>query len=149
MKSNILHDTFRIERTFDAPAERVFRAFADLETKTKWFGGPETWVTARRELDFRVGGKEVLSGGPPGGTPHTYEARYFDIVENRRIIYAYDMYVGAQKLSVSLATVELTPHGRRTHLSLTEQGAYLEGTEDGSERRAGTELLMDRLAASL
>lgn len=149
MKRSIVHDTFHIERTFDAAIERVFRAFSDLESKVKWFSGPETWVTARRELDFRVGGTEVLSGGPRGGTPHTYEARYFDIVPDRRIIYAYDMYVGERKLSVSLASVELTPQGSRTHLSLTEQGAYLDGVEDGSERRAGTERLMERLAASL
>lgn len=149
MKRSIVHDTFHIERTFDAAIERVFRAFSDLESKVKWFSGPETWVTARRELDFRVGGTEVLSGGPRGGAPHTYEARYFDIVADRRIIYAYDMYVGERKLSVSLASVELTPQGSRTHLSLTEQGAYLDGVEDGSERRAGTERLMERLAASL
>ncbi|MDF3066013.1 MAG: polyketide cyclase [Polyangiaceae bacterium] len=149
MKLSVVHDTFRIERTFDASPERVFLAFSDLQRKTQWFSGPESWVTVRRELDFRIGGTEVLSGGPRGGEPHTYEARYFDIVPNRRIIYAYDMYVGARKLSVSLASVELTPQGRRTHLALTEQGAYLDGVENGSERRAGTELLMDRLAATL
>lgn len=101
----------------------------------------------------RVGLSHRRHGGaqrwPTRGEPHTYEARYFDIVPNRRIIYAYDMYVGARKLSVSLASIELTPQGRRTHLALTEQGAYLDGVENGSERRAGTELLMNRLAATL
>jgi uncharacterized protein YndB with AHSA1/START domain len=148
-ESSIVHDTFRIERRFQASAERVFLAFADLERKAKWFSGPETWLTARREMDFRVGGKEVLSGGPRGAPPHTFEARYFDIVPNRRIIYAYDMYVGERKLSVSLASIELTPEGDFTRLVLTEQGAYLDGVENGSDRRAGTERLMERLAASL
>jgi uncharacterized protein YndB with AHSA1/START domain len=146
----IVHDTFRIERTFDAAVERVFAAFSNLEHKTRWFSGPASWHTARRELDFRVGGSEVLSGGPAGGALHTFVARYFDIVPNQRIIYAYDMFVGEQKLSVSLASIELTARGaRRTELTITEQGAYLDGVENGAERRAGTEKLMDRLGASL
>jgi uncharacterized protein YndB with AHSA1/START domain len=147
---SIVHDTFRIERTFEASVARVFEAFSNLENKVKWFSGPETWVTARRELEFRVGGQEVLSGGPTGGALHTFVARYFDIVPERRIVYAYDMYVGEQKLSVSLASIELVPRGaRRTELTITEQGAYLDGMEDGSQRREGTERLMDRLGNSL
>lgn len=147
---SIVHDTFRIERTFDASIQRVFSAFSDLENKVKWFGGPESWRTARRELDFRVGGEEVLSGGPVGGPLHTFVARYFDIVPERRIVYAYDMYVGEQKLSVSLASIELVPRAaRRTELTITEQGAYLDGVENGSQRREGTERLMDRLGLSL
>ncbi len=53
-----------------------------------------------------------------------------------------------RKLSVSLATVELEPVGAGTRLSITEQGAYLDGLDDGS-RKHGTAFLMDRLGASL
>lgn len=148
-KRTIAHDTFTIERKFDASPERVFEAFSNLEHKARWFAGPETWLTARREMDFRVGGREVLSGGPEGGALHTFDARYFDIVPNRRIIYAYDMYVGEQKLSVSLACIELAPDGRGTYLRLTEHGAFLDGVEDGSERARGTRGLMDQLARYL
>jgi uncharacterized protein YndB with AHSA1/START domain len=145
----VVHDTFRIERHFDAAPEHVFAAFAGLEAKTKWFSGPEEWLTARRELDFRVGGRELVSGGPRGGLMHTFDARYFDIIPNRRIIYAYDMYVGEQKLSVSLATIELEPSDAGTRLTMTEQGAYLDGVEGGSEREAGTKGLLEKLARSL
>jgi uncharacterized protein YndB with AHSA1/START domain len=148
-KRSVVHDTFRIERHFDAEPERVFDAFANLDAKVKWFSGPAEWLTAKRELDFRVGGREVLSGGPQGGKLHTFDARYFDIVPNRRIIYGYDMFIGDQKLSVSLATIELEPSGSGTRLTMTEQGAYLDGVEDGSEREAGTKGLLEKLARSL
>jgi len=61
---------------------------------------------------------------------------YFDIVQNRRIVYCYDMYVNDEKVSVSLATIEFEPAGKGTKLVLTEQGTkglienlakYLEG----------------------
>ena len=53
-----------------------------------------------------------------------------------------------RKLSVSLATVELEAAGAGTRLSITEQGAYLDGLDDGSRKR-GTAFLLDRLGASL
>jgi uncharacterized protein YndB with AHSA1/START domain len=148
-KRNVVHSTFSLERIYDASPERVFQAFARPESKAKWFGGPEQWRVHQRELDFRVGGREILSGGPAGAAPHTFDARYFDIVPNQRIVYAYDMYVGERKLSVSLATIELQVHGKGTRLIMTEQGAYLDGVEDGSEREAGTKGLLEKLARSL
>jgi uncharacterized protein YndB with AHSA1/START domain len=163
-KRNVVHSTFCIERNYEASPERVFRAFADLESKSKWFGGPDPWVIGKREFDFRVGGRELLTGGPQGTmTASTgpandadcavegsrFEARYFDIIPNQRIIYAYDMYVGGRKLSVSLATVEVTAQGKGTRLTVTEQGAYLDGVEDGSQREEGTRWLLDKLGKSL
>ena len=146
---SVVHNTFCIERTYDAAPERVFSAFANLEAKSKWFSGPEAWISDKREFDFRVGGREVLSGGPKGGPAHTFEARYFDIIPGRRIIYAYDMYVGERKLSVSLCTIDIKPHGGGTQLTMTEQGAYLDGVEDGSQREAGTRELLEKLGQSL
>jgi uncharacterized protein YndB with AHSA1/START domain len=162
-KRNVVHSTFCIERSYNAPPERVFRAFADLESKSQWFSGPEPWVIGTRELDFRVGGHELVTGGPKNGKSNgpiaieadcavegsRFEARYLDIIPNQRIIYAYDMYVGGRKLSVSLATVEVTAVGSGTRLTVTEQGAYLDGVEDGSQREEGTRWLLDKLGRSL
>lgn len=162
-KRNVVHSTFCIERSYDASPERVFRAFAELESKSQWFSGPDPWVIEKRELDFRVGGHELVTGGPKNGKtsePQSieadcavegsrFEARYFDIIPNQRIIYAYDMYVGGRKLSVSLATVEVTALGSGTRLTVTEQGAYLDGVEDGSQREEGTRWLLDKLGRSL
>ena len=158
--SNVVHNTFRIERTYDASPERVYAAFADPESKAKWFNGPEGWVSYQRECDFRVGGREVVSGGPQGApVPSTpadcaesgsvFDARYLDIVPNQRIVYVYDMYVGGRKLSVSLATIELTAQGKSTRLTMTEQGAFFGGAEDGSEREEGTKWLLEKLGRSL
>ncbi len=35
-KRNVVHNTFCIERNYDAAPERVFQAFANLEHKTQW-----------------------------------------------------------------------------------------------------------------
>jgi hypothetical protein len=52
-------------------------------------------------------------------------------------------------ISVSLATIEFKPAGTGTLLVITEQGALLDGFEDGGSRDSGTGMLLDRLAASL
>ena len=86
-----------------------------------WFNGPEEWGPVEYELDFRVGGREVNSGGPPGGPSFTYEATYRDIVPGERFIYAYDMHSDDVADSVSLGTVELAPAGVGTRLTYTSR----------------------------
>jgi uncharacterized protein YndB with AHSA1/START domain len=74
------HATFVIERTYAAAPAQVFNAWADPGAKARWFAGPEDWESGKYELEFRVGGRERASGGPPGGPVHVYDARYQDIV---------------------------------------------------------------------
>ncbi len=48
--------TLTIERTVDAPKEKLWRAYADKEWFEKWWG-PEGWETTTKIFDFRVGGQ--------------------------------------------------------------------------------------------
>ena len=146
---SVTHATFVIERSYPAAPARVFRALSDQAAKSKWFVGPGDWDVARYEIDFRVGGREINSGGRAGEPLHTFNAIYQDIVENERIIYAYDMHVGDTRISVSLATIELKPEGSGTRLVFTEQGAFLDGYDDAAGRERGTSDLLDALGKSL
>jgi uncharacterized protein YndB with AHSA1/START domain len=83
------------------------------------------------------------------GATYLYEARYHDIVEDERIVYAYDMYMDDTRISVSLGTVELSPDGDGTRLVYTEKGAYLDGHDTPEQRQEGTEQLFDALGQSL
>ena len=139
------HDTFTIERRFPVAPERVFRAFADLDTKKKWFGCVPDWEVVEHTLDFRVGGREVVRVGPRGGTEHRNDTVYHDIVPNERIVWSYTMRLGDRPISVSLSTVELRPDGSGTRLLFTEQGVYLDGHDGTGERQRGTEDLLDNL----
>jgi uncharacterized protein YndB with AHSA1/START domain len=145
----VTHSTFVIERTYPVPPARVFAAFADPEIKARWFVGPEGWDTVEASLDFRVGGREVNRGGPPGGPIHSYEAHYQDIVPDQRIVTSYIMHMDKTPISVSLATTEFKPEGSGTRLVFTEQGAYLDGFDDGSERERGSGMLLDALGVEL
>ncbi|MDZ5647788.1 SRPBCC family protein [Nitrospirillum sp. BR 11828] len=151
---SVVHALFSLERTYDAPPARVWRALSDLEAKSKWFAGGDDWVPLERSLDFRVGGRERArgrwQGGSHGNTTTTFDAHYLDIVPNERIVYSYEMHIDQRKISISLATMELKPAGDgRTTLKVTEQGAFLDGYEDNGSREHGTGFLLDQLGTSL
>jgi uncharacterized protein YndB with AHSA1/START domain len=148
-KRSVTHATFVIERTYDASPARVFAAWATPEAKGLWFAGPDEWVKSSHELDFRVGGRERVVGGPPGGPVHSFAARYQDIVPNERIISSYDMHLDDKRISVSLATVEFKPAGAGTLLTYTEQGAFLDGYDNPADREHGTGELLDALGREL
>ncbi len=139
-----VHDTFVIDRHFAAPPARVYQAFADPEAKAKWFGGPEE----KRSVDFREGGRETMISDLDG-TEMGFYATYTDIVPDERIVYTYEMTMGGERISVSVATVEVTAVDGGTDLRITEQGVYLDGLDQPAGRRHGTELLLDSLGETL
>lgn len=146
---SVTHATFTVERTYPASPERVFAAWSDPQAKARWFVGPDEWESSDHELDFRVGGTESVSGGPPGGPVYRYRAHYQDIVPNERIITTYEMHQDDDRISVSVATVEFKPATGGTRLVMTEQGAFLDGFDDPGERERGTAEFLDSLGAYL
>jgi uncharacterized protein YndB with AHSA1/START domain len=92
---------------------------------------------------------ELNRGREPSGRTHTFESRFHEIVPDRRIVFAYDMHLDREHVSVSLTTVELEPDGDGTLLTFTEQGAFFDGLEDPAGREHGTGALLDRLAGVL
>jgi uncharacterized protein YndB with AHSA1/START domain len=146
---SVTHGTFVIERRYDHSPARVFAAWSTPEGKAAWFVGANEWQQVERVLDFRIGGEERLKGAFPGGRTTDFRSRSFDIVQDRRIVYAYAMHIDDAKISVSLATIELHPDGAGTRLVLTEQGAFLDGYDDAGNRERGTRGLLDQLEAAL
>jgi uncharacterized protein YndB with AHSA1/START domain len=143
------HATFTIERALAARPERVFHAYANAKAKARWFVGPDDWERSDHKLDFRVGGRESVSGGPPGGPVHYYNGLYQDIVPNERIVLTYEMHLDKTRISVSLGTTEFKPHGKGTKLVYTEQSVFLDGHDDAGAREHGTRGLLDNLEAML
>jgi len=146
---SVAHSTFSIERTYPSPPARVFAAFSNQGTKRRWFVEGEGWVVDEFTMDFRVGGREMsrfrFKDGPPMGN----ETVYLDIVPDQRIVVAYTMTVGDQRMSVSLATVEIAPSGGGTRLVYTEQGAFLDGRDTSKDREEGCRKLLQKLGEEL
>jgi len=59
------------------------------------------------------------------------------------------MHLGDKRISVSLTTIELKPHGSGTRLVFTEQGAFLDGWDNPAQREQGTQGLLEALGTYL
>jgi uncharacterized protein YndB with AHSA1/START domain len=143
----LIHDTFTLDRTYDAAVAEVWRAWTDPELRPRWFHGPEGWDLLERTLDLRVGGGELLRGRMPNGTETRFASTFHVIVPDHHIVSAYDMHVGGAQMSVTLATLDLEAAKASTRLRYTEQGVYFDGNpESPANRKRGTSWHLDNLA---
>jgi uncharacterized protein YndB with AHSA1/START domain len=147
--SSVVHDSFVMERTYPASPERVFAAWTTIEAKAQWFGNDEgIEPIGEHTLDFRPGGGEHFSAKAEGMV-FDFDATYYDIVENERIVWTYDMQMDGRRISVSLGTVELRPVAGGTTLVMTEHGAFLDGLDTNEQRAEGTGQFLDHLGRYL
>jgi len=144
---SIAHGSFTVTRSYPAKPSRVFKAWANPEFKRKWFGSPKE-DDPTSIFEFRVGGREY-NAGKFGNDTFTFDVRYQDIVPDQRIIYTYEMTMNGQRISVSLATIEIEPEGDGTRMTVVEHGAFLDGLDNVRQREEGTNALMDALGNSL
>jgi uncharacterized protein YndB with AHSA1/START domain len=138
----IKHDTFFIERNYNASPARVFAAWADPAVKANWFAKSD-------EFDFRVGGGEIIRGSSPDGTVYTSISKFQEIVPDNRIIYTLTIDMGETRISVSVMTVEFKAEGSGTQLIYTEQCVFLDGLDSLEDHKLGANDFMEKLDIEL
>jgi uncharacterized protein YndB with AHSA1/START domain len=133
-----MHDSFSMERNYHVPPARVFAAWSNPEVKANWFPKAE-------KFDFRVGGQEILRGGPSGGSIYNSIATFQEIVPDQRIVYTLSIDRDETRISVSMMTVEFKSEGAGTRLTYTEQCVFLDGLDTLEDHKHGFKALLDNL----
>ncbi len=147
---NTSHHTVVVRRRYDTPVARVFRAWARPDALQAWYTpGDGTWTSQVLEHEFRVGGAKRLRFGP--SKPHEFfeDCRYEDIVPDARICYAMTISRDDVRITTSMVTVELLPHGDRTEMIVTDQLVILDGGDVAGDRERGWGETLDKLAPFL
>lgn len=104
-------EPFVIERTFDAPIERVWRAITDKDEMKQWYFDIEKFEPeAGFEFKF-YGGNE--------GRKFTHLCQVTEVIVGKKLTYSwrYEGYEGN-----SFVTFELFAEGSSTRLKLTHKG---------------------------
>ncbi|MDF2461591.1 MAG: hypothetical protein K0S68_994 [Candidatus Saccharibacteria bacterium] len=98
-----------ISRVFNAPRDKVFKAWTSAEAIKQWWG-PRTWPTVYCELDFNEGGKWHYAMQGPDGTKAWGLAIYKEIDEPSRIVYtdAFSDEDGNINHDLPVTTIEMT-----------------------------------------
>jgi uncharacterized protein YndB with AHSA1/START domain len=82
--------TLRIERTFAAPAARVFDAWTSAEVMRRWWQAEVGWETSEAEVDLRVGGAvRVVMRDPAQDVDYGGGGTYTEIEPPTRLAFTW------------------------------------------------------------
>jgi len=133
----------RITRHFDASPERVFDAWLDPQTASRWlFTDPKGKIT-RCEIDARVGGKFlIVDTRAVGDVDHVGE--YLEIDRPRRLVFTFS--VPRYSPQQTRVTLDIVPSGKGCELTLTHENVLPEWTE---QTQQGWAMILGALEESL
>jgi uncharacterized protein YndB with AHSA1/START domain len=106
-------------RVFDAPRERVFKAYTDPDAIARWWG-PRGWTTENRRMDVRPGGTWHYCMRGPDGAESWGLGVYREVVEPERLVYV-DSFSDADGNTVPpsmVITVTFAEQGEKTRLTV-------------------------------
>lgn len=135
--------TVRVTRTFQASAERLFDAWLDPATVSKWLFATPTGTMQRVELDARPGGKFHITERRDGeDVDHIGE--YLEVDPPRQLVFTF----GVPKYSAEMTrvTVEIKPSGSASELTLTHDDVLAEWAE---RTREGWTMILGGLEKTL
>lgn len=75
-------------RVFDAPQERVFKAFSDPAHLAQWWG-PKGFTNTINEFDLRPGGHWRLVMHSPDGVNYDNESVFVDVIKPQRVVFKH------------------------------------------------------------
>lgn len=101
-----------IERTFDAPISKVWKAISDKNEMKHWYFD-------LKEFKSEVGFHFEFTGGPDEDTQYLHLCEVTEVEPEKKLTYSwrYDGFEG-----ISFVTFELFPQGEKTLLRLTHKG---------------------------
>ena len=139
----------RIERTFDAPRDRVWRAMTEPELVKQWWGRGNTLVIEKHEVT--KGGHWRFVEHSPDGV-HGFEGRFREVTPTERIVQTFEW--DGMPGYVVIETLELSdlPDGRTKVVNISQfysteerDGMLQSGMETGLNQSYAA---LDRLLAS-
>jgi uncharacterized protein YndB with AHSA1/START domain len=118
--------TLILRRIYDAPIERLWRAWTEAAELGKWYLAGSDHVIHFAEVALRVGGTYRIAFGPPGKTPYVETGHYVEILPMRRLAFDAGVTLGETgdvALVVERNVVEFIDLGDgRTEIVLTDTG---------------------------
>lgn len=153
-ESEIVHDTFTIENTYPAAPTEAFAAFAQLKKKKRWYADSAAYEVLKYDLDFSIGGQEVLVGKmlpstPVAGAVLKWSSIYAEVKPDDRIVFSQVVEMNERRISCSLISVEFLPVDTGCQVRLTHQAAFFEGSDGPEMRKMGWQALLKQLGSQL
>ena len=94
--------TLQLKRTFEAPRERVYRAWTDPEEMKNWAAPSEDYEVAA-VVDLRVGGKYRIQMTHRDGAVHTAHGEYREVSPPEKLVFFQPTHAAAPAFGVLAA----------------------------------------------
>ena len=140
----------RIERIFNAPRERVWRAMTDPVLAAQWWGRGNKVVIERDEVE-RGGHWRYVEHSAEG--VHGFEGRYREVVPGERVVRTFEWDGMPGHVAVETMTLEDLGDGRTRlvsvslfHTTMERDGMLGSGMEGGVNESYAA---LDRVLASM
>jgi uncharacterized protein YndB with AHSA1/START domain len=131
-----------VRRTYNAPAERVFKAWVDPEDMRKWYTPKGHWNVDVRSMDLRIGGGYQVFFGPEGETPYVEAGGYEEITPPYRLVFLAELSRDGGLIGVTRCDISFFDLGDQTEVTMIETGGDPAHAEERAEGWSGT---MDNL----
>jgi uncharacterized protein YndB with AHSA1/START domain len=116
--------TLATTRVFDAPPDRVYKAWTDPKQLARWFP-PEGFTAPVCQLDVRVGGAMRIDMKGPEGEPfkgQLFPGRgvYREVVPNKRLAFTFTPEMEGRAMPAVLMTVDFEDQAGKTKLTIQQ-----------------------------
>jgi uncharacterized protein YndB with AHSA1/START domain len=143
------HPTLTLERTYPAPAERVFNAFTSEEVMKRWWHAGHDWETPEATVDLRVGGEvRVVMRNPHKDETYGGGGRYtaVDAPERLAFTWLWDDDVGREQVE-QMIEIEFSESDGETTVRFTHRDLWDE--EAAADHEDGWTKCFDNLEREL
>jgi uncharacterized protein YndB with AHSA1/START domain len=143
----LAEETVSIDRIFDAPRERVFKAWTQPDQIAAWYGPAHVEIPRDGvRVDLRVGGRWEVTMLAPGGRQFVVGYEIQALVEPELLVLRSDPMPQAGVPNGTLVRLEFHDLGGQTRVTLTD-GPFPTGGASGAQ--AGYNAAFDKLARHL
>jgi uncharacterized protein YndB with AHSA1/START domain len=130
--------TLRMERTFAAPAQRVFDAFTSEEVMRRWWHAGEDWETPEARVDLRVGGElRVVMRNPHEDVRYGGGGEYVTVDPPRRLVFTW-VWDDDSDRTEQLIEIDLEEHDGTTTMRFTHNRLWDQRSVDSHRDGWGT-----------
>lgn len=132
----------QIKRSFNAPREKVYKAWTDAGALSQWFRPSDQHQTIIEKLDVKKGGKYRIIMKNPENVAHPLVGEFVEVKPEEKLVYTWEWEDGISP-GVSRVTVEFYDHGESTELLLTHE--LLPNQEEQQKHSHGWNACLDSL----
>ena len=131
--------TIRLTQLYNAPRERVFRAWIEPADIRRWFHAADGWTTPFAEIDPRPGGAfRIGFGSPDGKNDFVFAGTYDEVAPPARLAFT----IGDGRP----VTVEIENEDGRSRIVLS---LVLENVHSEEQQRQGWSAMLANLGTHL